>query len=134
MLRQIAAVTIMSLKSIPQRLGASIVVVVGVTAVVGVLVSVFTMADSLTGSLLAVGRADRAIVLRTGSNTEGASMLPLDTAAKVASAPGVARTPDGGNAVTADVVTFVTTESDTGTLLDEQYRSATDGSPTWRRR
>lgn len=107
MLRQIAAVTIMSLKSIPQRLGASIVVVVGVTAVVGVLVSVFTMAGSLTGSMLAVGRADRAIVLRTGSNTEGASMLPLDTAAKVASAPGIARTPDGGSAVTADVVTSV---------------------------
>jgi putative ABC transport system permease protein len=107
MLRQIAAVTMMSLKSVPQRLGASIVVVVGIAAVVGVLVSVFTMAGSLTGSLLAVGRADRAIVLRTGSNVEGASMLPLDTAANVASAPGVARTSQGRSAVTADVVTSV---------------------------
>ena len=84
---------LMSLKSIPQRLGASIVVVVGIAAVVGVLVSVFTMAGSLTGSLLAVGSADRAIVLRSGANIgEGASMLPLDTAATVASAPGIART------------------------------------------
>jgi putative ABC transport system permease protein len=107
MLRQIAAVTTMSLKSIPQRLGASLVVVVGITAVVGVLVSVFTMAGSLTGSLLDVGRDDRAIVLRTGSNTEGASMLPLDTAATVATAPGVVRTPEGRSAVTADVVTSV---------------------------
>jgi len=107
MLRQTAAVTAMSLKSVPQRLGASLVVVVGLTAVVGVLVSVFTMANSLTGSLLDVGRDDRAIVLRTGSNFEGASMLPLDTAAKIVGAPGIVRTPDGRSAVTADVVTSV---------------------------
>jgi putative ABC transport system permease protein len=98
----------MSLRSIPQRLGASIVVVVGITAVVAVLVSVFTMAGSLTSSLIAVGSADRAIVLRSGANfSEGASMLPLDTAAIVASAPGVARTAEGRAAVTADVVTVV---------------------------
>jgi putative ABC transport system permease protein len=82
-------------------------VIIGIAAVVGVLVSVFTMAGSLTGSLLAMGRADRAVILRAGSNDDGASMLPLDTAAKVASAPGVARTPDGRAAITADVVTAV---------------------------
>jgi putative ABC transport system permease protein len=46
-------------------------------------------------------------VLRSGSNFEGASMLPLDTAAVVASAPGIARTHEGRSAVTADVVTAV---------------------------
>src|SRR5262245_15867922 len=97
----------MSLRSVPQRLGASVVVVIGIAAVVAVLVSVFAMADSLTGSLLDVGSADRAIVLRTGSNAEGASMLPLDTAAKLAAAPGVVRTAEGRGAVTADVVTSV---------------------------
>jgi putative ABC transport system permease protein len=106
--RQIIAVLSFSLRSIPQRAGASIVVVVGITAVVAVLVSVFTMAGSLTGSLIATGSADRAIVLRSGANfSEGASMLPLDTAASVASAPGVARTAEGRGAVTADVVTAV---------------------------
>jgi putative ABC transport system permease protein len=107
MLRQIAAVTSMSLRSLPQRAGASIVVVIGVAAVVAVLVSVFTMARSLTGSLLDVGSADRAIVLRAGSNFERSSMLPLDTAANVATAPGIARTTDGRHAVTADLVTSV---------------------------
>jgi putative ABC transport system permease protein len=106
--RQITAVCRLSLKSIPQRLGASIVVVIGIAAVVGVLVSVFTMARSLTGSALAAGSPDRAIVLRSGANfSEGASMLPLDTAAVVASAPGVARTAEGRGAVTADIVTAV---------------------------
>jgi putative ABC transport system permease protein len=46
-------------------------------------------------------------VLRTGSNFESASMLPLDTAAKISSAPGIVRTPGGRSAVTADVVTSV---------------------------
>jgi putative ABC transport system permease protein len=106
--RQLIAVSSFSLRSIPQRVGPSIVVVVGITAVVAVLVSVFTMAGSLTSSLIAVGSADRAIVLRSGANfSEGASMLPLDTAAIVASAPGVARTAEGRGAVTADVVTAV---------------------------
>jgi putative ABC transport system permease protein len=105
MLRQITAVSGLSLRSMPQRLGGSVVVVIGIAAVVGVLVSVFTMAGSLTGSLIAVGSPDRAIVLRSGANVEGASMLPLDTAAIVASAPGVARTAEGRAAVTADVVT-----------------------------
>lgn len=107
MLRQIAAVTVLSLRSMPQRLGASIVVVIGLAAVVGVLVSVFTMAGSLTTSLISVSSADRAIVLRDGARFEGESALPLDTAAIVANAPGVARTPEGRGAVTRDIVTAV---------------------------
>src|SRR5262245_12497019 len=97
----------MSLRSIPQRLGASVVVVIGIAAVVGVLVSVFTMAGSLTSSLISVGSSDRAIVIRTGATFEGESMLPLDTAPIVASAAGVGRTPESRAAVTADVVTAV---------------------------
>ena len=108
MLRQVTAVSLMSLKSLPDRLGPAIVVVIGIAAVVGVLVSVLTMARSLTGSLIDTGSPERAIVVRTGANfSEGASMLPLDTLAAVASAPGVARTPEGRAAVTGDVVTAV---------------------------
>ena len=107
MFRQIAAVTLMSLKGIPERLGASVVVVIGIAAVVGVLVSVFTMAGSLQGALLGVGSPDRALVLRTAATVEGASMLPLDTAGLVAGAPGVVRTPEGRSALTADVVVSV---------------------------
>jgi putative ABC transport system permease protein len=108
MFREIVAVTSLSLRGFPQRLAASIVVVIGIAAVVGVLVSVFTMAGSLTESLISVGRPDRAIVVRRGVNAaESASMLPLDSAASVASAPGIARTAEGRAAVTADVVAAV---------------------------
>jgi putative ABC transport system permease protein len=104
MFRQIAAVSAVSLRGLGQRLGASIVVVVGIAAVVGVLVSVFTMAGSLSGSLLASGRPDRALVIRSAAHSEGASTLARDTTAIVAAAPGVVRTPDGKRAVTSDVL------------------------------
>jgi len=104
MLRQIAVVTVFGLGGIPRRLGSSIVVVVGIMAVVGVLVSVLTMARSLEGALLANGRADRAIVLRGGATSETQSMLPVDAAATIANAPGIARTTGGKPAATADLL------------------------------
>ena len=107
MLRQIVAVTAMNLRGMRARLAASSVVVIGLAAVVGVLVAVFTMAGSLTGTALGNGSPDRAIVLRAASNFESSSTLPLDTAAYVAAAPGVVRASDGALAVTSDVLASV---------------------------
>ena len=104
MLRQTAAVTAFNLRGIRQRLVASSVVVVGFMCVVGVLVSVLTMAGSLSATLLDAGHADRAIVLRAGANAEGASALSPDVAATIASAPGVARAASGDPIATADVI------------------------------
>jgi putative ABC transport system permease protein len=106
-LREISAITAMNLRGMRERLAASSVVVIGIAAVVGVLVAVFTMAGSLSGTLLGNGSPDRAIVLRAASNSEGGSTLPLDTAAFVAAAPGVVRTSDGIVAVTSDVLVSV---------------------------
>jgi putative ABC transport system permease protein len=104
MLRQTAAVTAFNLRGIRQRLVASSVVVVGFMCVVGVLVSVLTMAGSLSKTLLDAGRVDRAIVLRVGANAEGASTLSPEAAATIASAPGVARAASGDPIATADVI------------------------------
>ena len=103
-LRQVAAVTAMNIRGIPQRIGASCVIVIGIMGVVGVLVSVFTMTGSFSATLLAAGRADRAIVLRGGANFEGASNLPGDTVATILNAPGIARTPAGDAAASADTL------------------------------
>jgi putative ABC transport system permease protein len=107
MFREIIAVSTIGLRGMAQRLGASSVVVIGITAVVGVLVAVFTMAGSLSSTLLATASPDRAIVLRSAADSEGASTLPLDTAGFVAQAPGVARTAEGSAAVTSDVLVAV---------------------------
>lgn len=106
-LRQIAAVTGMNLRSIPQRVGSSVVIVVGIAGVVGVLVSVFTMATSLSGTVLSTGRPDRAIVLRSGTNSEAASSLSVDAVQTIMNAPGIARTPGGDPAASGDVVVAV---------------------------
>ena len=53
MLRQIVAVTALSLRGIPHRLASSCVIVIGIMAVVGVLVSVLTMSSSLSAEVIA---------------------------------------------------------------------------------
>lgn len=72
--------------------------------VAGVLVSVLTMGQSLTGTLLAAGRPDRAIVLRAAATSEIASTLTLDVAAAIENAPGVARAADGAPLATSDLL------------------------------
>lgn len=107
MLRQVAAVTALNLRGISQRLVASSVIVIGIMCVVGVLVSVLTMAGSLSDTLLSAGRAERAIVLRAGASSEVASTLPVDAVATITGAPGVARTASGDAAATADMLVSV---------------------------
>ena len=115
-LRQIGAVTAMNFRNIPQRLGSSCVVVVGIAGVVGVLVSVLGITTSLSDTLLSTGRADRAIVLRSGANAEVSSGLSVDATLTIADAPGIARTAEGGVAATIDMVTGVNLEKTDGSL------------------
>ena len=94
-LRQIASVTAMNMRSVPQRIGSSSVIVVGIAVVVGVLLSVFALTRSLSGAVLATGSPDRAIVLRAGATGEFSSTLLVDAVATIKDAPGIARTDDG---------------------------------------
>src|SRR5262249_54973179 len=66
-LRQIAAITILNLRNLPQRVGTSLVVIVGIAGVVGVLVAVLAMAEGFRYTLASTGRQDRVIMLRAGS-------------------------------------------------------------------
>ena len=65
-LKQIAAVTLMNIKSVPLRLGASSVIVIGIAGVVGVLVSILAMVGGLSQMMTSTGRAHRAIVVMPG--------------------------------------------------------------------
>jgi len=103
--QQIGAVVGMNMQSIPRRLGTSCVVVIGIAGVVGVVVSIFGMNRSLGEALVDSGRPNRAVVLRNGSDGEGSSTLLTDAVATIKDAPGVARTPRGDAAATADMIT-----------------------------
>src|SRR5678815_431382 len=84
-LTQVLAITAMNLRSLPQRLGTSLVVVIGIAGVVGVLVSVLAMAEGFRHTLTSAGRPSRVIMLRAGSDSELSSGVVRDQATLLAS-------------------------------------------------
>src|ERR1700744_2642007 len=78
--QQAWSVTKVGVATIPQRLGSSSVVVVGIAGVVGVLVALLSMAEGFETTLRETGTDDTVIVLRAGSQTEINSVVDHDTA------------------------------------------------------
>ena len=106
-LTQIAATSAMNLRNLPQRVGTSLVVVVGIAGVVGVLVSVLAMAEGFRHTLASTGRSDRVIMLRAGSDAELSSGVGRDQATLLAALPGVARDAAGRPEASAELVVMV---------------------------
>lgn len=104
---QVLAITLMNLRSIPQRLGLSLVVVVGIAGVVGVLVSVLAMSEGFRHTLASTGRPDRVILLRAGSDAELSSGISREQIPLLASLPGVARDAAGRPLASAELVVMV---------------------------
>jgi len=113
-LKQIGAVTLLNLRGIPQRLGSSLVIVVGMAAVVAVVISVLAMSSGLLESVNKTGRADRAVITSSGAVGESLSSLPRDAIPLIMDAPGVKKSSDGKALVSADIFAYqsVTKRSD----------------------
>ena len=92
---QIAAVTATSLRHIPQRLGSSLVIVIGMAGVVAVLIPVLAMSLGFRATIEGDARADRAIVLSRASESEYESSVSREAAAVIVDAAGIRR--DAGN-------------------------------------
>ncbi len=90
-IRQIVAVTALNLRTVPQRLGSSAVAIVGIAGVVVVLVAVLSIAEGFRAAMVGAGAADRAIVLRSGSDSEMTSGLSGPETDIIKQAPGLAR-------------------------------------------
>src|SRR5215207_4809176 len=91
MLREVVHVTLMNLRTVPLRLGTSLVVVIGIAGVVGVLVSVLAMSEGFRHTLGSTGRPGRVIMLRAGSDSEMSSGVAREQAVLLASLPGLTR-------------------------------------------
>ncbi|HXI47738.1 MAG TPA: ABC transporter permease [Steroidobacteraceae bacterium] len=116
MLKQLIAVISMSLQTLPQRLGASSVIVIGIAGVVAVLVSVLAMGAGFKHTLADSGRDDRVIILRGGSDAELSSNLTRTDIATISNAPGLAKDADGKALLSSELVTVVNVpKMDTGT-------------------
>jgi putative ABC transport system permease protein len=106
-LNQVVQITLVNLRSLPQRIGTSLVVVIGIAGVVGVLVSVLAMAEGFRHTLTSAGRPSRVIMLRAGSDSELSSGVARDQAILVAALPGIVRAAGGRPLASAELMVMV---------------------------
>lgn len=131
--RQTLAITAIGLGTLPQRLGASAVVVVGIGGVVAVLVALLAMAAGFQATLRQTGSVDQAIVLRAGANAELSSRIDRASANLIAQAPGVRRNAGERPLASAEVVVVANVpKRSTGTDANVEVRGV--GAEAWRLR
>ena len=106
-IRQTAAITATNLQSIPQRIGTSLVICVGIAGVVAVLTTVLAMATGLRATLANAARDDRAIVLSNGSLVEALSAISHDNLPAIEAAPGIKHGNDGKVMLSPELVLSV---------------------------
>lgn len=104
MLKQILSITMLGIRSIPERLGPSLVIVVGLAGVVAVFTALLAMAAGFQSTLESAGRPDVALVLRGGSQAELNSGITREQGTIIKQAPGVAQGADGLPLASAEVV------------------------------
>ncbi|MGB6450384.1 MAG: ABC transporter permease [Steroidobacteraceae bacterium] len=118
-LRQTAALTMFALRSIPTRLGASLVTVIGIMTVVAVLVSLLSMGEGAQLWETGQSRPDRAVVLSHGALSAFQSRITHQQISVLSHEPGVKHDVDGTPLVTSGRmigVDVVTKANERGTL------------------
>jgi putative ABC transport system permease protein len=98
-LRQTLAIIVLNLRTIPSRLSSSAVAIVGIAGVVVVFVSVLSIAAGFRAAMQGSGSPDRALVMRSGADSEMTSGVTGAEVDIINQAPGVKR--DGRTAVTS---------------------------------
>jgi putative ABC transport system permease protein len=124
-LNQIAAVSAMNLRSLPQRIGTSSVVVIGIAGVVAVLISVLAMSTGFMRTLEKTGPENRAIVVRTGSSTELVSVLTNEAALTIADSAGVKKGGDGRPLASPETLLLVNLSKKDGEDASAPFRGLT---------
>jgi len=93
--RQAWSVTKVGIATIPQRLGSSSVIVIGIAGVVGVLVALLAMGEGFRQTLQQTGGTDTVIVMRGGATAELSSGIGRDEATLVQQLPGILKDAQG---------------------------------------
>jgi putative ABC transport system permease protein len=87
--RQTIAVLVLNLRTLPSRLGSSMVAIIGIAGVVIVFVSVLSISAGFEAAMSGTGSKDRALILRQGSDTEMTSGLEGTETRILKEAPGI---------------------------------------------
>jgi len=101
--RQALALTALGLASLPQRLGAASVIVIGIAGVVGVLVAMLAMGEGFKQTLSETGNDATAIILRGGSLAETNSSITRDQLTAIADLAGIARDSAGHSQISPEL-------------------------------
>ena len=94
-INQTLAVIVLNLRTIPARLSSSAVAIVGIAGVVVVFVSVLSIGAGFAAAMQGSGSATRALVMRTGADTELTSGLEGPDVDVIKQAPGIRREGSG---------------------------------------
>jgi len=116
-LRQTLVIMSLNLRTIPQRLNSSFVAIVGIAGVVVVFVSVLSIANGFSSAMQGSGSRGRALVMRSGADSELTSGLSGAEVDIVRQAPGLAL--DGQVALTS---------AELYVIIDLPKKSAPDAS------
>ena len=90
-LSQTAAVIALNLRTIPARLSSSAVAIIGIAGVVVVFVSVLSIAAGFTAAMQGSGSPSRALVMRSGADSEMTSGLEGGDIDVIKQTPGIRR-------------------------------------------
>ena len=90
-LRQTLAVLALNLRTIPSRLSSSAVAIIGIAGVVVVFVSVLSIAAGFSAAMQGSGSPSRALVMRTGADSEMTSGIDGPDSDIIRQAPGIRR-------------------------------------------
>ncbi|MED5548794.1 MAG: ABC transporter permease [Pseudomonadota bacterium] len=107
MFKQIGAVTMINLRSIPQRAGLSLATIISIALVTGVLLGFLAMSNGFRATLQGTGSENVAVALRAGSQAELNSGLSSEDVRLIEEAPGVARDAEGRPLVSGELYVIV---------------------------
>ena len=128
--RQARSATQLGIATIPQRLGSSSVVVVGIAGVVGVLVALLAMGAGFAATLQQGGSDDTAIVLRAGAQTELNSVISHEAEQLVSQLPQVRRG-NSGQPIASGELVVVAALPKRSTGLDANVELRGVGARAW---
>lgn len=94
----------MNIRNLPQRLAASVAIVIGIAGVVAVLICVLAMGVGFARTVRGTGDPDRVIVLASGALSETLSNLPRDAVQHIMDAPGIQHDAAGQPIASAEVL------------------------------
>lgn len=121
-LAQVYAVTVLNLRTLPQRRGAASAAIVGVAGVVTVFVAVLSIAEGFRATMASTGSPDTALVMRGGSDAEMTSILQVDDVRAISDAPGISRGAAGPLASPELVLLVDIPKITTGTTANVPFR------------